>query len=49
MEPIQEVRRLLPSLSRGEKAQVLKWLFRRWETISLVSTTHRTPAEAIPA
>ena len=26
MEPIQEVRRLLPSLSRGEKAQVLKWV-----------------------
>ena len=26
MEPIQEVRRLLPSLSRCEKAQVLKWV-----------------------
>ena len=26
MEPIHEVRRLLPSLSRGEKAQVLKWV-----------------------
>lgn len=26
MEPIQEVRKLLPSLSRGEKAQVLKWV-----------------------
>ena len=26
MDPIQEVQRLLPSLSRGEKAQVLKWV-----------------------
>ena len=26
MEPIHEVQRLLPSLSRGEKAQVLKWV-----------------------
>ena len=26
MEPIQEVQRLLPSLSRCEKAQVLKWV-----------------------
>ncbi len=26
MEAIQEVQRLLPSLSRGEKAQVLKWV-----------------------
>ncbi len=26
VEPIQEVQRLLPSLSRGEKAQVLKWV-----------------------
>ena len=26
MEPILEVQRLLPSLSRGEKAQVLKWV-----------------------
>ncbi len=26
MEPIQEVQKLLPSLSRGEKAQVLKWV-----------------------
>ena len=26
VEPIHEVQRLLPSLSRGEKAQVLKWV-----------------------
>ncbi len=26
MEPIQEVQKLLPSLSRGEKAQVLRWV-----------------------
>ena len=26
MEPIHEVQRLLPSLSRGEKAQILKWV-----------------------
>ena len=26
MEPIHEVQELLPSLSRGEKAQVLKWV-----------------------
>ena len=26
MEPIHEVQRLLPSLSRGEKAQVLEWV-----------------------
>ena len=26
MEAIDEVQRLLPSLSRGEKAQVLKWV-----------------------
>jgi uncharacterized protein (DUF433 family) len=26
VEPILEVQRLLPSLSRGEKAQVLKWV-----------------------
>lgn len=26
MEPMHEVERLLPSLSRGEKAQILKWV-----------------------
>jgi uncharacterized protein (DUF433 family) len=26
VEPLQEVQRLLPALSRGEKAQVLKWV-----------------------
>jgi uncharacterized protein (DUF433 family) len=26
VEPIHEVQRLLPSLSRGEKAQLLKWV-----------------------
>lgn len=25
-EPLQEVQRLLPALSRGEKAQLLKWV-----------------------
>ena len=28
MEPLSEVQRLLPSLSRGEKAQFLKWVVR---------------------
>jgi uncharacterized protein (DUF433 family) len=28
MEPLEEVERLLSSLSRGEKAQVLKWVVR---------------------
>ena len=28
MEPLSEVQRLLPSLSRGEKAQLLKWVVR---------------------